>query len=465
MKIFRSTKFKLTLLKISLIVPLAFLIILPLFLSAYAEYLYLSGFNIVGIILPAVAIFIIGMVFISIRVMILKIKKKENVEKIWPATFIFFLIIGITASTIGIWEINFFYSARHYNTGPILTWGSGQDPSTEVTIMWRTVDPAKSSISFTSDKEFSESSLNISEDSELVEWHQIGITGLNPNTTYYYRINEFDETIHSFMTAPSLNSSFNFLVFSDPRQNSADLGCLLGPNVPKYMAEKATSEGNFPEFTIVTGDITSKGTRYPTWKSWFDDISVHSELASSAPLVDVVGNHERFDDTEGDIFAKFYPLERQTNKQFYYSFNYSQIHFTMLDPWNITKDEEGGFDKLDDDQLEWAQEDLQKSMNKTFRIICLHPPPLRGKNDNINNRMPRVTDLADTFNVSLVFFGHGHSYEHNLINGTHYVLNGVGGNLDPKISGYAEVQATQNTLKLMQHWLNDTTHDIAEIPA
>lgn len=459
MEILRSTKFKLTLLKISLIVPLSAVLILPLFLIAYWGYLYRDGLTLSGIIVPAAAIFIAGVLILSIRTMILKIKKKEKVKKIWPVAFTFFFIIGISAISVGIWEINFYFSAFHYNTGPILTWGSDQDPSTEITVMWRTREPDTSSISYSTDKEFNESSLITLEDSESVEWHQMAVTGLEPDTKYYYRINheQFNKTIHSFKTAPVKDSTFNFLVFSDPRQNSADLGCLIAPNVPQYMVEKSRSDGDLPEFTIVTGDITSEGTRYSTWKLWFDDISRNGGLATFAPLVDVVGNHERFDDPEGDIFAEFYPLERQTNNQFYYSFNYSQIHFTMLDTWNIS-DNGAKFGKLDNEQFNWAQNDLQKAMDKTFRIIGLHIPPLDG-------RVPRVMQLAETFNVSAVFFGHSHSYEYNLINGTHYLKNGVGGNLDAEVSGYTEVQATPDTLTLTQHWLNGSSQEITEISA
>lgn len=463
MDILKSPKFKITLLKICLIVPFALLIILPLFLGAYAGYLYLSGIRIEGIILPAIVIGVGLILIYSIRLMIFKIKKEAKIRRVWPIILVFLLIVSIAGIGVGIWEINFFYGANHYNTGPILTWGSDQNPSTDITIMWRTTDPSVSSISYSTDKKFSESSLTTLKENESVEWHQMAITGLNPDTKYYYRINDFEKTIYSFTTAPSLESAFNFLIFADPRQNSGDLGCLIAPNVPKYMAEKATSNDDFPEFTIVVGDITSEGTRHSTWKSWFDDISLQSGLASYAPHMDVVGNHERHDDMEGDIFADFYPLERQSNEQFYYSFNYSYIHFTMLDPWKVSNGE-AGWEKVDDDQYNWAYQDLQKSMNRTFRIMCLHPPPLkRNADNNFNILLPRVTKLADTFNVSMVFFGHSHKYDHNLINGTHYLLNGVGGNIDAKTLGYSEIQATPENLTVMQHWLNGSTHKLATI--
>lgn len=463
MEFLKSSESKQNLLKISLVIPLLIFITLPLFLIAYKGYLYERGIRWEGIILPAIAIFIAVIIIYSVKVMISKLKEKGKIKRIWPATFSLCLIISFFGLSIFIWEINFYYSAAHYDTGPVLTWGSNQDPSTEITVMWRTVEPEESSVTYSTDKEFSKSSQNTVTNSESVEWHQIVISDLNPDTKYYYRIDDFDKTIYSFTTAPVSDSSFNFFIVSDLRQNSGDLGCLFGPNVPKYMADKATADGDFPEFTIATGDIVSEGTRYPTWKSWFDDISLSSRLATFAPLVDAVGNHERHDDPEGDIFAKYYPLDHRTNKQFYYSFNYSQIHFTMLDPWKIDGEESWWDEELVDEQYNWAKNDLQNAMTKTFRIICLHPPPIRNNNGDIEILLPRVLDLADNYNVSLVFYGHKHSYDYTVINGTHFLLNGVGGNLDSGDSGYSEVKVIENKLTLMQHWLNGTSHNLADI--
>lgn len=462
MELIKSPKFKLNLLRISLIFPIALFIILPLFLHAYKDYL-VDNLQI-GFLLAIIVIFVALLLIILVKAMASRIKEKKKINKVWPVIFTFFLIVSGIGIFIGSWEVNFYYGATHYNTGPVLTWGSNQDPSTDITIMWRTSAPSGSSISYTTEETFNDASLTTVTTDESVEWHQIAITGLTPNTKYYYRIDNFNNAIHSFTTAPSEGSTFNFLIVSDLRQNSGDLGCLVGTNVPKYMAEKSTAEGDFPEFSISTGDITSEGDRYSTWKSWFDDISVLGDLSSNAPLIDVVGNHERHNDPEGDIFASFYPLEEQsTAGQFYFSFDYGQIHFTMLDPWKITNGD-AWWDELDDIQYDWARRDLQDAMDKEFRILCLHPPPLRGRTaTRLDYKLPRVIKLANDYEVSIVFFGHAHDYEYNFINGTHYLLNGVGGNLDFSPSGYAEVKATPTQLTLSQHWVNGTTHDLAEI--
>lgn len=460
MEFLKSTKFKLTILRIGLVIPIALCIVLPLFLFSYKEYFFQSNL-LLGIIIPTVAIIIAVILGFFIKQFSSKIKNEQKLKKIWLSVYVFFLIVSLAGLFVGSVEVNFYFSAYHYNTGPVLTWGSNQDPSTEVTVMWRTFNPTDSSVIYGTEEGLSGGDTLTVKLENSVEWHQIAISGLTPNIKYYYQVENFDARVYSFTTAPAIDSTFNFLVFADTRQNSGDYGCIVASNVPKYMAEKSTANGDSPEFTVVVGDVTVEGTRYATWKSWFDDISVLSGLASNAPLVDAVGNHERHEDPHGDILASFYPLEKQSNEQFYYSFDYGQIHFTMLDPWNVSR---AWWGKLDNIQYNWAKDDLQNAMNKKFRIICLHPPPI-SKNSKgvIKIDDPKVVELAKNYEVDIVFFGHDHDFDYNIIDGTHYLLNGVGGNMDFDPSGYAEVKVTPNSLTLMEHWENGSTQQLAEI--
>lgn len=94
----------------------------------------------------------------------------------------------------------------------------------------------------------------------------------------------------------------------------------------------------------------------------------------------------------------------------------------------------------------------------------MYPPPLRGRTGTrLDYKLSRVIKLANDYDVNIVFFGHSHEYEHNFINGTHYLLNGVGGNLDFSPSVYAEVKAKPTQLTLSQHGVNGTTDKLAEI--
>ena len=59
MEIIKSQKFKLTLLKVSFLIPIALLIILPFFLVAYSQYIY-SRLKLEGILIPYVVFIPLG---------------------------------------------------------------------------------------------------------------------------------------------------------------------------------------------------------------------------------------------------------------------------------------------------------------------------------------------------------------------------------------------------------------------
>ena len=132
----------------------------------------------------------------------------------------------------------------------------------------------------------------------------------------------------------------------------------------------------------------------------------------------------------------------------------------MLDPWNYTSCYWGGFDST---QLDWAEENLINSSSMKYKVISLHPPPVYGDYE-IEEFQPFV-ELCDTYDVDVVFFGHAHSFRHWSINGTEYILNGVGGNTGSNAnpSGFCQIDVTPTEMEIEMHWLNGTKQDIVTI--
>jgi predicted phosphodiesterase len=448
-----KTKTKKGIYKASLLLIPTAIIVAILFLYFYQRIAFRDEI-VVGILI-IFGIMLISLILIVLTKVILKsIDGKKKIKRIVPVIHAFFSLIFIGFIIVGSMATSLQASAINYNTGPILTWGSDQDPSEEITVMWRTSKLESSLITYGT----SASKIDTKETiSESTNWHQVALKNLIPNTKYYYKFGNSND-IHSFTTAPTEdNASFSFLLFADPRQNSGEANLLVQPNIAKQMINDMDKQGIQPAFTIVCGDISAQATNNATWKSWFDDISADSGLASEAALQNAVGNHERFENCDGNIYGKLYPYE--SKPEFYYSFNYSSIHVQCLDPWNYTSCNWDGFSQK---QLDWAEQDLNRSSAMKYKIVCMHPPPvIKG---TVQSKYTPLVELCNEYGVDAVFFGHTHRFETAYINGIYYNLIGTGGNNGSPM-GYVQVDVTPSNFKMTMRWLNGTEVNLGTVLA
>jgi hypothetical protein len=358
---------------------------------------------------------------------------------------------GFSAIALGIiifsaWMVDLSLSAVHYDISPIVVWSTDQDPTSSITILWRTRTLETSIVHYGPDPQNLQYASSIAGDTE---WHKVPLINLSPNTTYYYRVEgRLANQFRRFTTAPSTVQNFTFLLFADTRENSGMYASMFQPNVPKIMANTMEKLRLQSAFSIVCGDITSNAYDIITWKAWFTDIS--TGIGASAPVQVTIGNHERHDNATGEIFQQFYPYTNRPG--FYYSYNYSNIHIIALDPFNVTT---GWWDSLSVNQLAWLEADLQRAENMTYKIVTMHPPPVRyGK---INNVYAPLIALCDQYQVDAVFYGHAHGFEVNTFGNTTYFLIGVGGNGSVKPSGFCQVDVSTIEMSIYMHWTNGTT--------
>lgn len=427
-------------------IPIALLIIGGLFL--YAVYHWVFE------LMPAAGYAILGaLIFFSIVFALfnrhllsqLRAKQKPRRRVTFPLHTLAILCL-IAMSFMGFINILTF-SSIHYNTGPVLTWNTYQDPRSEITVMWRTQSPSESIVYYgTSPTELDK---NITGTSDL-EWHVVALTGLLANTTYHYRVSS-QSSIFSFKTAPITEENFTFLVFSDPRQNDGQFTYNFRPNIAEHMASSMQKQGISPAFTIACGDITGESINTVTWKSWFDDLS-SSGLGSNAPVQVAIGNHERHGNFDGKIFSEYYPYTY--HPYYYYSYNYSSVHVTVLDSWNETT---GWWGNMDAAQLAWFEQDLNRSQDMTYKIVALHTDIIQ-LDGTVNPTWQPIVDLCDKYEVDAVFFGHEHKFRTYKIDTmpTNYYLVGVAGNMEHYQSGFAQVDVSSASMKVGMQWDNGT---------
>ncbi|MCG2687108.1 metallophosphoesterase [Candidatus Parcubacteria bacterium] len=132
------------------------------------------------------------------------------------------------------------------------------------------------------------------------------------------------------------------------------------------------------------------------------------------PFLVAVGNHDiREGGAENyfDIFGKFY-----------YSFNYGNSLFVVLDDANE--------EKIDAVQMKWLEEQLQKDYQHKF--VFLHVPPFDPRSENhhaLENQKnaKQFMDLMEKYKVDIVFASHVHAYFDETRNDINYVITGGAG--------------------------------------
>ncbi|MBN2151730.1 MAG: metallophosphoesterase family protein, partial [Candidatus Lokiarchaeota archaeon] len=292
--------------------------------------------------------------------------KRPKPNKPANVTALVFAILAVSAGGVmGYYaspNIPFWY----YDAGPYLTWSNGQDPTTSITVSWHSAMSTDSSVQYGTSPE----NLNMAASRpDVTQFHHVPITGLQPNTTYYYQVGSSPFAMKQFTTAPSGNASFSFLVWADPRENNGYETAITRPNLPPLMLEQSEAAGKKPAFSICCGDITSRGVDFNTWKLWLEDITT-DDFASNASHLLAPGNHERHDDIGQVNLHKFYPYTNTT-----FSLDYGQLHVVILDIFTQASNADPWWDKVPPHLLDWMRQDFQAS-SATFKVLALHPTPI-----------------------------------------------------------------------------------------
>jgi len=271
-------------------------------------------------------------------------------------------------------------SAYPWNTiekGPYLQ-NVGKD---HITIMWETAYATKSRVDY-----------GITEDCDLfveyakkVKLHEVTLRPLRSNTRYYYKIScGFTTRTGSFKTAPNHNIPFRFAVYGDSRAY---------PDIHRKVAENILKVN--PDFILHVGDLVNDGRKDYQWDSQFFE-PLH-DVIDHIPIFTSLGNHENNAQNYFDLFSL-------PNNESWYSFNYSNCHFIVLD----TNKSYGKNSK----QYRWLRDDLRKTNTKWKFVFFHHPPYGSGIHHGSDLKVRRLlTPLFRRYGVDIVFSGHHHIYE------------------------------------------------------
>lgn len=281
-----------------------------------------------------------------------------------------------------------------------------------VTIMFESSVISTPYIEYGAGSELTESATSPSTGGTL---HEVTLTGLQPDTRYFYRVRaekiwpplEGDEdssllsSVYYFHTAPDEPRGFTFLAYGDNRSQ---------PHIHTAIVERMLAEKG--AFVLNTGDLTNTGVDYRQWQNEFFEPA--RPLMHYLPMWPSLGNHE------GNHISYFEYFSLPGNEA-WYSFRYGNAEFFALNTaYNV---------RAGSTQYAWFKDAIAASTAR-WKVVFFHHPPFSCTPARLPGFGPvrdHMVPLFEEHGVDLVLTGHDHLYAHGELNGVHYVITGGGG--------------------------------------
>ncbi|MDZ7661005.1 metallophosphoesterase family protein [Thiohalophilus sp.] len=317
-----------------------------------------------------------------------------------------------------IW-IDGFYSGER---GPYL-----QMPApTAITLRWQAAEPVHAEVRYGTDpRQLSQRR----ETGQLSEEHELRLSGLTPDTRYYYAIYHDGERVHGgeayyFRTAPPTGEArpLRLWVIGDPGY--------AGPQQQKVRDAALAwldrhQRTGLPALDVwlTTGDNAYTSGSNPQFQNAF--FEPYAGLLRRQPIWPAYGNH----DARRNVFFDIFTLPQNgesgglaSGTEHYYSIDYGNLHVIMLDT-------QAGDLGRESAMLDWLKQDLAATQQPWKIVVLHHPPYTRGSHDSddifdSDGRMfevrRNVLPLLEKGGVQLVLAGHSHMYERSYPLRCHY---------------------------------------------
>ncbi len=259
------------------------------------------------------------------------------------------------------------------------------------------------------------------------------ITGLETGKTYYYRVGisgtkNFSTPV-AFTVRNEETSGFTFINVNDSQG-------MIASDYETYLNTLTEAKKQFDgaAFVLHAGDFVDDGSNEDYWTWALDGVS------ESVSYIPSAGNHEAKSSVEGitdpnAIISHFQvqnqdiPKQQDTSTGIYYSYEYENATFIVLNTNDVTKD---GY--LSDEQYDWAYEKA-KNAKTDWKIILMHKSPYsngpHAKDDDVVAIREQLNSLTADCDVDLVLSGHDHVY-----NRTPYLAQGKTQQVTTKTTSY-----------------------------
>ena len=303
--------------------------------------------------------------------------------------------------------------------GPYLQIGNPHS----IIIRWRTDINTNSRVRYGIDS----TSLDQRVDSlSITTEHEVTLTGLLPNTKYYYSVETMNEALSTshdnyFITAPPVGTKKKTRIWI-----LGDSGTANDNAVSVRDAYYNLSEDIHTDLWVMLGDNAySNGTDAEYQSAVFN---MYPNMLKKSVLWPAFGNHDghsaNSDNQEG-IFYDIFTLPTNaeaggsaSGTEAYYSFDYANIHFICLNSHDVDRSATG-------EMCSWLQDDLYETNQEWVIAYWHHPAYTKGSHDSdtesqLIEMRENILPILEEGGADLVFYGHSHAYERSYLIDSHY---------------------------------------------
>ncbi len=222
---------------------------------------------------------------------------------------------------------------------------------------------------------------------DALRCNKVQISGLIPNTTYYYQVGDGEtwSDTASFTTANG-NEETNFFILGDI-QSSETANLFQALNGLK-------DNGTSYDFAIQTGDAIDNVTNYVgNWRPFLT--TVNGNMLNGVDMIHVMGNHEYYSDADGEISGVIYDLPVSTQNS-WYKMEYGKVCVVVIN---------------DGVKLTETLADIAENLTTdcVWKILVAHKP-IYGTNPGSNSATDEIISAIESAGFDFVFGGDDHAY-------------------------------------------------------
>ena len=294
-------------------------------------------------------------------------------------------------------------------------------------VKWRTSGPVNGRARYGTNP----ANLNLTVTGGVSSDHRLDLSGLLPNTKYFYSIGLTNGTLLSgpeyhFITPPlpGTKKPMRFWALGDA--GTADVNQF---NVRDAFYRMNASKP--VDAILMLGDNAyNAGTDSEFQRAVFD---CYPALLRNTPLWSTIGNHETDQSTAPASSIPYYQIFSlpqngevgglASGTENYYSFDYGNIHFVCLDAMISSRSPTGTM-------ATWLTNDLAATAQDWIIAFWHHPPYTKGSHNSdaesqLIQMRQNILPILEAYGVDLVLCGHSHAYERSHLIDGHYGLSGT----------------------------------------
>ena len=311
---------------------------------------------------------------------------------------------------------------------------------TSIYVSWHSTETSSTSVEYGTSDALGSSTNGTVEDISGKKWHTVFLTGLMPNTEYFYKCvsNTAESEIYKFKTPAAEQSEahhLRFILFGDNRTDVAKSTEIANKAKQKAIEMYGADLQNHINLIINVGDIVTSGSSISQYENEY--FRPYACLSSAIPSMVIIGNHE----SESQNFYDYMKYEDNSDftgalEERFYDFVYLDNQFVFIN---------GNSALQSGTQTSWLDGILTESdaNDDIDMIYCFTHQPGHselwpdGCTEYIQEDIIPV--LREHDKVQLFAYGHSHNYERGTVeslaaesNGDFYIVlsGGAGGGLD-----------------------------------